>query len=178
MAKKLMLIVLAGITVLAVANDTFAFDWYGDNWYQWNGGYSQHRRHNHSHPEMPMAFLPQSQIAVEPIVTVEDKTIVVWITNNNGSQTEVKLIPAVNGGYTGPKGEYYSSMPTEGQLKALYGLLCAVPVRNNVIFYLGKSSGSEIVVVLTKDGSEFVGPKGERYSIMPTEEQLKLIYAK
>ncbi|MFA6185620.1 MAG: hypothetical protein WC770_00180 [Phycisphaerae bacterium] len=174
MAKKL--IVLAVITLLAVCNGAFAFDRYGDNWYQWNGGYSQHRWHHTPQRRMPLAFLPPRQVVVEPIVTVEDKTITVWITNNNGSQTEVKLIPAVNGGYTGPKGEYYSSMPTEGQLKAVYGLPCAAPVRNNVIFYLGKSNGSEIVVILTKDGSEFLGPKGERYSVMPTEEQLKLIY--
>jgi len=90
----------------------------------------------------------------------------------------VKLIGSVIGGYTGPKGEYYASLPTEEQLKVSYGLPCAVPVRNNVIVYLGKSNGSEIVVILTKDGTEFVGPKGERYSVMPTEEQLKLIYGK
>lgn len=177
MAKKLVLIVLAGITLLAVANDTIAFDWQNNNWYLWNGGYSQNRWHT-PHQGMPMAFLPPSPMPVVQTITVEDKTVTVWITNNNGSKTEVKLIPAINGGYTGPKGEYYSSMPAEGQLKALYGLPCAAPTRNNIIVYLGNRSGSEIVVVLTKDGSEFVGPKGERYLTMPTEEQLKLIYGK
>ncbi|MHB0946409.1 MAG: hypothetical protein ACYC3B_04510 [Sedimentisphaerales bacterium] len=176
MAKKLMLIVLAGITLLAIVNDVFAFGGYGDNWYQWNGGYSQNGRHHIPHRRMPMAFRPQREIMVEQ--AFEEKIIVVWITNDNGSKTEIKLIVTVDGGYTGPKGEYYSSMPAEGQLKALYGLPCAAPVRNNVIFYLGNSSGSEIVVILTKDGSEFIGPKGERYSSMPTEEQLKLIYGK
>jgi hypothetical protein len=69
-------------------------------------------------------------------------------------------------------------LPTEEQLKASYGLPCEAPVRNNVIVYLGKSGGSEIVVVLTKDGTGYLGPKGEYYSSMPTEEQLKLIYGK
>ena len=175
MAKKLMLIVLAEITLLAAVNDTFAFDGYGDNWYQWNGGYSQNGWHHIPHRRAPMMVPPPSREMVI-MSMVEKRTIIIWVTNDNGSKTEVKLIGSVIGGYTGPKGEYYSSMPAEGQLKAVYGLPCEVPVRNNVIFYLGKSSGSEIVVVLTKDGSGFVGPKGEHYSVMPTEEQLKLIY--
>jgi hypothetical protein len=177
MAKKLMLIVLAGITLLAVVNDTFAFDGYSDNWYQWNGGYSQNGRHHISHQRGPMMVPPPSREMVI-MSMVEKRTIIIWVTNDNGSKTEVKLIGSVIGGYTGPKGEYYASLPTEEQLKASYGLPCAAPVRNNVIVYLGNNSGSEIVVVLTKDGSEFVGPKGERYSGMPTEEQLKLIYGK
>lgn len=48
-------------------------------------------------------------------------TISMWITNSNGSQTQVKLIRNADGSYTGPKGERYAAMPTEEQLKQAYG---------------------------------------------------------
>ena len=159
MKTKLIWIVLAGISLLAVADNSFGAPQnsrYRYNW-RWDG------RH----------LLPSRVVPM-----VSERSVTIWITNDNGSQTEVRLVAAYDGGYTGPKGEYYSSMPTEGQLKAMYGLQCAAPVKNNVIFYLGRIDGIERVVVLTKDGSEFVGPKGEHYPTIPTEEQLKLIYGK
>lgn len=48
-------------------------------------------------------------------------TVSVWVTNSNGSQTEVKLTRNPDGSYTGPKGERYAAMPTEEQLKKAYG---------------------------------------------------------
>lgn len=46
----------------------------------------------------------------------------VWITNSNGSRTPVTLRMGSGGTWIGPKGETYTSMPTEAQLKSLYGL--------------------------------------------------------
>lgn len=45
-----------------------------------------------------------------------------WITNPNGSRTPVVLTRASGGMWVGPRGEYYSSFPTEAELKPLYGL--------------------------------------------------------
>ncbi len=47
--------------------------------------------------------------------------VTVWVTNSNGSKTPVKLTRTANGGYVGPKGEQYDTMPTAEQLKAAYG---------------------------------------------------------
>lgn len=50
----------------------------------------------------------------------EYNTVTVWITNSNGSQIPVRLVregPA----YIGPRGERYPSMPTEAQLRQVYG---------------------------------------------------------
>ncbi|MFI4910874.1 MAG: glycine zipper domain-containing protein [Sedimentisphaeraceae bacterium JB056] len=44
----------------------------------------------------------------------------VWITNSNGSQTPVKIIRQGDK-YVGPKGEMYTTFPTEEQLKSVYG---------------------------------------------------------
>jgi len=48
-------------------------------------------------------------------------TTIVEIHNDNGSITPVKL-KKKDGSYIGPKGERYDQLPTEEQLKPLYGL--------------------------------------------------------
>ena len=50
----------------------------------------------------------------------EMNTVTVNITNSNGSVSQVKL--RKHGvGYVGTRGEYYSSLPTEDQLRPIYG---------------------------------------------------------
>lgn len=47
-------------------------------------------------------------------------TVVINVQNSNGSYTPVTLRRAGNQ-YVGPRGEYYSALPTEQQLKVAYG---------------------------------------------------------
>ncbi|MEI6562786.1 MAG: glycine zipper domain-containing protein [bacterium] len=47
-------------------------------------------------------------------------TVVINVKNSNGSYTPVNLRRAGNQ-YLGPRGEYYSTLPTEAQLKVAYG---------------------------------------------------------
>ena len=51
----------------------------------------------------------------------EQNVVTVWITNSNGSQTPVRLRKD-GPGYIGPRGERYPSIPTQEQLKQLYGM--------------------------------------------------------
>ena len=53
-------------------------------------------------------------------IRAEQNTTTVWITNSNGSKHSVKLTKQ-GPGYIGPRGEYYETLPTEAQLKPLYG---------------------------------------------------------
>jgi hypothetical protein len=48
-------------------------------------------------------------------------TVTVWVTNSNGSKTPVKLTRTASGGYVGPRGEIYDTMPTEEALRKVYG---------------------------------------------------------
>jgi hypothetical protein len=159
MAKEIKFVALVLIALLT--ENIFALD----NFWDWRF--------------QPYFFRPQiDPLAMRALPTVEmvtESMVTVWISNNNSSQTEVKLTPTADG-FLGPKGEFYSSMPTQEQLKPLYGVYSPPPVRNNVIFYLGKVDGIEKVVVLTKNGEEYIGPQGEKYFNLPTIEQLKLIY--
>lgn len=161
MAKKTIFYMLAGGLFFTLTNNAFAFDGFW-NWY-------------FNHPRFFKSANPVSSL--EKVAVIEENPIIVTIINGNGSVTDIRLIPS-DIGYIGPKGEYYSTMPSEAQLKSIYGLAYAPPVRNNVIFYLGKCNGVEKVVVLTKDGTGYIGPKGEYYNILPEENQLREIYCK
>ncbi len=45
-----------------------------------------------------------------------------------------------------------------------------------VVFQIRNDNGSETPVVFKKKGSAYVGPEGEHYNRLPTEEQLRPIY--
>jgi len=50
----------------------------------------------------------------------EQNSAVVWVTNSNGSMVPVKL--SKNGpGYIGPRGELYAKLPSQDQLRTVYG---------------------------------------------------------
>jgi hypothetical protein len=53
-------------------------------------------------------------------IRMEQNVRTVWVTNSNGSQIPVRLTKS-GPGYVGPRGELYSKMPTENQLRPVYG---------------------------------------------------------
>ena len=53
-------------------------------------------------------------------VRQEMNTVVVNMTNSNGSISQVQL-KKYGTGYVGPRGEYYQSLPTGEQLRPIYG---------------------------------------------------------
>jgi hypothetical protein len=189
MTKKIILTVMAGIAILAIADNTYAFRGHGGH-----GGY-----HNHggfhwgidigvliAPPiESPVIICPPRQVIVsptyvvaQPVTTtvVEERSVVVWVANDNGSRTEVRLVQTAEGGYMGPKGEYYSSMPSQEQLEAMYAVRSQQSKRTNITVWITNDNGSQTPVTLTPSGTGFVGPSNEYYPTMPTEEQLRALY--
>ncbi len=59
-------------------------------------------------------------VTVATPAPVEAGSITVWVTNSNGSRTSVRLTRQ-GPWYTGPRGEYYTEMPTNEQLRVAYG---------------------------------------------------------
>jgi hypothetical protein len=61
---------------------------------------------------------------VRPQVVIRDTVVkeTVWVQNSNGSQTPVELRRSGNGQYIGPRGEYYMGLPSNDQLRQLYGM--------------------------------------------------------
>ncbi len=68
-------------------------------------------------PVQEVHYLPQTTTTV----TVPSPTEKVWVMNSNGSMIPVELRRAGGGNYIGPRGEYYSGLPTNEQLRKLYG---------------------------------------------------------
>ena len=61
-------------------------------------------------------------VARKPCIrqVVVTSPVTVWITNSNGSRTAVKLTRS-GCGFIGPRGEWYPTMPTNHQLRVVYG---------------------------------------------------------
>ncbi len=55
-----------------------------------------------------------------PTIRVAPTTITLWITNSNGSRTSVQLTKE-GYWYVGPRGELYDRIPTNEQLRVVYG---------------------------------------------------------
>ena len=69
----------------------------------------------------PVVLPPAPPVVIEqapPII--QDSTVTVWITNSNGSRTSVQLTRR-GYRYIGPRGEVYDQMPTNEQLRVVYG---------------------------------------------------------
>ena len=76
------------------------------------------RRIKHHTPAVTVVHPPV--VTRRAPVVCERGPITVWITNSNGSRTSVKLTRE-GPWYVGPRGEYYAEMPTNGQLRVVYG---------------------------------------------------------
>jgi hypothetical protein len=130
----------------------------------------------------PAPVVVERPVVVEKTVVVQTpapapaEVAVVWITNDNGSKTEIKLTRTSEGGYKGPRGEYYATMPSEEDLKILYGVRSVQAKPANFTVWITNDNGSKTPITLTPSGSGFVGPSNEYYPTMPTEEQLRAQY--
>jgi hypothetical protein len=55
-----------------------------------------------------------------PTVRVQPVKLTLWVTNSNGSRIAVELVKD-GPWYVGPRGESYTSIPTNEQLRVVYG---------------------------------------------------------
>ena len=93
--------------------------WGGRGWYSWHGP-------TRRYVQVVTPACPSAQAAPACGTpgyggSAYGDTLVVNVRNDNGSYTPVTL-RREGGTYIGPRGERYLSVPTEEQLKAVYGL--------------------------------------------------------
>ncbi len=71
-----------------------------------------------------VVYVQQPQVMQQPVVVQVEPprpvSVTINLQNSNGSFTPVTL-QSSGSQWVGPKGEYYESMPTVGQLRQLYG---------------------------------------------------------
>ena len=88
-----------------------------------------------------------------------------------GGDTEATLIGAAVGGGAG------YMLGNEGDKKKAAGDRDAIRDEMNcVTVWITNSNGSKVPVKLRKSGPNYIGPRGETYPTMPTEDQLRPIY--
>ena len=122
--------------------------------------------------------LPRITILPKPApVHVPPISVTVWVTNSNGSRSPV-LLTQEGPWYIGPRGERYFGIPTEKQLRPLYGLNIEPIQPTELTIYIAASNGALIPVTLTANKDGFIGPRGELYRSMPSEKQLQMVYGK
>ena len=63
---------------------------------------------------------PTPPVVVHHPAPVPETVVTIWITNSNGSRTSVRLTRE-GSWYVGPRGEYYDTLPTNEQLRVIYG---------------------------------------------------------
>lgn len=88
-----------------------------------------------------------------------------------GGDTEATLTGAAIGGGAGYIiGNESDKQKTRAEIESVRA------EQNVVTVWITNSNGSKIPVRLTRSGPNYVGPRGEIYQTMPTEEQLKMVY--
>jgi hypothetical protein len=135
-------------------------------------------RHPYPHRSGLFITLPRITILSKPApVHVPAISVTVWINNSNGSRSPV-LLTQDGPWYIGPRGERYFGIPTEEQLRVLYGLNIEAIQPTELTIYITASNGAFIPVKLIANEDGFIGPRGELYRSMPSEKQLQMVYGR
>jgi len=88
-----------------------------------------------------------------------------------GGDTEATLTGAAIGGAVG-----YGVGNEQDKQKMKADIAAAEQAANTAVVNITNSNGSVTPVMLRREGHLWVGPRGERYSSLPTEQDLKPVY--
>ena len=88
-----------------------------------------------------------------------------------GGDTEGALVGAAIGGGVG-----YAAGNEADKKQTRQEIANVRAEQNTLMVWITNSNGSKLPVKLTRSGPNFIGPRGETYPTMPTEEQLKMVY--
>ena len=119
--KKILALAIVGAALVS-SSPAWARDDCDNSGWSRHGRYSRHHYGVQIYSYAPPVYYNRYAAAV-PVVScpVQSSVVVVNISNPNGSYTPVTL--RIEGGtYVGPRGERYLQMPTEEQLRQVYGL--------------------------------------------------------
>ncbi len=85
-------------------------------------GHFWHRCHGYRVRTLPLETrtLCPPTVVVRPSRPPQRDGVTVWITHSNGLRSEINLTRR-GSGFVGPRREYYHTLPTQRQLRAVYG---------------------------------------------------------
>ncbi len=119
------------------------------------------------HSETPAPVVPASP------------TRVLYVPKTTGDGFVPVTLQKIEGGYLGPQGEFYPTMPEVVLLTEMYGVPEELRQTRTDVFFIhipNKNGSGFTRVTLTRRDNGFVGPKGEFYPLMPTVAHLVELY--
>jgi hypothetical protein len=147
------------------------------------------------YPTMPRVTLLTEMYGIpEYLQETRANNYFIHVPNKDGqTYTRVELTRR-NGGFVGPQGEFYPTMPSVGHLAEMYGVAgenapapqaapapatpaAPAPATDEIHVQIPKKGGQGTVdLVLKKRDDGYVGPQGEFYPEMPSPAQLSEVY--
>ncbi len=106
-------------------------------------------------------------------------TVTLYVPKKDDDGFVPVTLKKIDGGFLGPQGEFYPTMPRVPLLTEMYGipeLLRQTPADTYFIHVPNKDGQTYTRVELTRRNNGFVGPQGEFYPIMPTVAHLAEMY--
>lgn len=128
--------------------------------------------------EKPIETVEVVSKRVEAPVTASD-TLTLYVPKRTGDEFVTVTLKKLDGGYLGPQGEFYPTMPPVALLTEMYGVPEELrQVRSDVYFiHVPNKDGESFTrVTLTRHNGGYLGPQGEFYPLMPTVAHLAEMY--
>jgi hypothetical protein len=118
--------------------------------------------------------------ATPAAVPVPDSGKTTLYVPKKGSEGFVPVtLKKIDGGYLGPQGEFYPTIPPIAQLSEMYGLSENLQLERPDVYFIhvpNRDGETYTRVILTRKKGGFVGPQGEFYPVMPSVAHLAEMY--
>jgi hypothetical protein len=121
---------------------------------------------------------PGTPVAAVP-AQAEPMTVTLYVPKKAGDGFTPVILKRIDGGFMGPQGEFYPTMPPVSLLTEMYGIpeyLQETRANNYFIHVPNKDGQTYTRVELTRRNGGFVGPQGEFYPSMPSVAHLAEMY--
>jgi hypothetical protein len=129
--------------------------------------------------EKPMEKYAEPTAAVPKTLADQPKTLALYVPKRTEDGFVPVTLKRLEGGYLGPQGEFYPTMPPVSQLTEMYGMAEVLRHTRPNVFFIhvpNKDGESFTRVTLTRHKSGFLGSQGEFYPLMPSVAHLMELY--
>jgi hypothetical protein len=132
------------------------------------------------YPAMPpVALLTEMYGIPEELRQVRSDTFFIHVPNKDGQSFTRVMLARHDRGFLGPQGEFYPLLPSVKHLAEMYGTEETQPEPESNVIRIEvskKNSEGTVEILLEKHEQGYIGPQGEFYPELPSEDQLREVY--
>jgi hypothetical protein len=113
------------------------------------------------------------------VVEVSTGSYTLHVPKRTGEGFVAVTLEKLDGGFLGPQGEFYPTMPPIALLTEMYGIPEILRQERSDVFFIhvpNRDGESFTRVTLTRHNGGFLGPQGEFYPLMPSVAHLAEMY--